>query len=173
MRARAWRRLAALVLAGLLAGCAGSRSSIVAWEASYPVSLSPMVRDPRGVVLGGDALEQVGEFSFEYRSTHMFFTLIPLARTHHDLSQAIDEQVQQAGGEAVVDLSVTAHHNDWTYFCVLLGFGILPAYSDVTVSGRIVRRPAADALPSETPEAPSTTLESRWRGSRPPDPRSR
>ena len=45
-----------------------------------------------------------------------------------------------AGGEAIVDLSVTAHHNLWTPFCVLLGFGVLPAYSDVTVMGQIVRR---------------------------------
>jgi hypothetical protein len=101
-----------------------------------------MVRGPHGSLLGADTLEEVGEFSFAYRSIHMLFTLVPLSKARHDISEVIDEQVRQAGGEAVVDLAVTAHHNNWTYFCALLGFGILPAYSDVSVSGRIVRRPA-------------------------------
>ena len=61
--------------------------------------------------------------------------------------EAIDEQVERAGGEAVVDLSVTSHDNAWTDFCTLLGLGLLPAYADVTVSGQIVRR--REPRPSE------------------------
>jgi hypothetical protein len=73
-----------------------------------------MVRGPHGSLLGADTLEEVGEFSFAYRSIHMLFTLVPLSKARHDISEVIDEQVRQAGGEAVVDLAVTAHHNNWT-----------------------------------------------------------
>ena len=85
-------------------------------------------------------LDVVGEFKFKYRSVHMLFTLIPLSRWHYDLSGVIDEQIERAGGEAIVDFSAQTYYSEWTMLCAILGLGVLPAYSDVAITGKIVRR---------------------------------
>jgi hypothetical protein len=137
----AWRfsQVLLLLLATLGLGCAGSHSSIIATDASYPVSMSSVVYGPDGHLLDRKQLEEVGLFAYEYRSVHALFTLLPLRRTRHDLSRRIDEEVATAGGEAVVDLTVVAASNGWNAISAILG-GILPAYSKVSVFGTIVRR---------------------------------
>jgi hypothetical protein len=125
----AWRfsQVLLLLLATLGLGCAGSHSSIIATDASYPVSMSSVVYGPDGHLLDRKQLEEVGLFAYEYRSVHALFTLLPL------------EEVATAGGEAVVDLTVVAASNGWNAISAILG-GILPAYSKVSVFGTIVRR---------------------------------
>jgi hypothetical protein len=129
----------ALVVFGI--ACAGTKSSIVAEDCSYPVSMSSLVYGPDGQPLHREQLEEVGQFRFAYRSVHMFFTLIPLSRNRFDLSAEMDAQIEQAGGEAIVELSVLGHGNPWIELAPVIGFGLLPAYSDVSVTGVIVRRP--------------------------------
>jgi hypothetical protein len=136
---RGLSQVALVLVSALGLGCAGSRSSIVATDASYPVSMSPVVYGPDGQLLNRDRLEEVGSFTYEYSSVHALFTLLPLSRTRHDLSGRIDEQVAKAGGEAVVNLTVVANSNGWNGISAIFA-GILPAYSKVRVSGTIVRR---------------------------------
>jgi hypothetical protein len=85
----------------------------------------------------------------------MLLTLIPLGQERYDLSEEIDRQVAEAGGEAVLSLTVTAHYSAWTFFATLLA-GILPVQSHVEVTGVIVARdleaepvPAPDLAPSD------------------------
>jgi hypothetical protein len=134
-----------LLLVALNLSCAGSHSSIIATDASYPVSMSPVVYGPSGNLLNREQLEEVGVFAYEYRSVHALYMLLPLSRTRHDLSRRIDEQVAEAGGEAVVDLTVVADSNGWNGISAALG-GILPAYSKVHISGTIVRRLQNEAV---------------------------
>jgi hypothetical protein len=132
--------------------CAGSRSWISAPDATYPVSLSRAVRDIHGDVHLSRDLVRVGTFSYEYTSRHMLFTLIPLGQSRHDLSDEIDRQVARVGGEAVVNLTVTARYSAWTSFAALLA-GILPTQSHVKISADIVARHVAGE-PAAPPEAP-------------------
>src|SRR6266404_3238685 len=106
---RALRLIAmALIAAGASgAGCAGSRSAISARSVSYPVSLSPAIRDVDGSVLTAAVLVKVGTFKYEYATMSMLWTLIPLSRHGQDLSTALTEQIRANSGEAVINLRIT------------------------------------------------------------------
>ena len=129
----------ALVVMIASSGCTGSHSSVVATDASYPVSMSPLVRGPGGELLDRQQLEVVGVFELEYYSVHAFFGWVPLRRVRQDLSERIDERVAEVGGEAIVDFRVKAYGNGWNGISAMFG-GVLPAFSRVRVYGTIVRR---------------------------------
>ena len=102
-----------ITLLGLVAlfatsGCWGSRAYVVADGAKYPVSMSSAVRGPDGKVLTPDQLETKSSFATDYMTCRMLWTLIPLKPLggDEDISDAINEQLKAAGGEAIVNLTV-------------------------------------------------------------------
>ncbi|MGA2137547.1 MAG: hypothetical protein ABSH14_01670 [Verrucomicrobiia bacterium] len=69
----------------------------------------------------------------------MFYKLAPLGAKEWDISQELNAKIQQAGGNAAVNVTVHAEGANmlvW-YFAALVP--IIPSYVDVTVQGDIVR----------------------------------
>jgi hypothetical protein len=129
----------ALLVAWLLlavAGC-GARSYISAPDTRYPVSMSSAVRAPDGSVLTTGQLRKVGTFSLADKKCNMLWTLVPLIFRTEDISDDVDEQVQRARGEAIVNLWVESSATVWS---VMTLFGVLPDCGNVRIGGDIVVR---------------------------------
>jgi hypothetical protein len=134
-------RRALLGLLVLAAGC-GARSYIRADSARYPVSLSSGVRGPDGKLVDPQALQKTGEFHADYTACRMFWTLVPIKSGHRDISDDVNQQVAQAHGEAVVNLSVESAATVWNIITFL---GVLPDCGKVDIRGDIVARQTLSA----------------------------
>jgi hypothetical protein len=141
----------AMVGLGLMAGCAGANVNILANNARFPISMSPVVRDQSGVLLDGQSLARVGEFE---ASSTKFAILYSMSSTGtFDISEAVNQQVAAAGGEAIVNFKIRADDG-----CTLMNtFPILnilpfwPGCIPVTVTGDIVRRAQAPTYGAPPP----------------------
>lgn len=132
--------LIGLLCLAVLSGCTGAKSRIVAGHSDYPVSFSPAIRDTDGSILMEDQLTQVGDFAYGYKASRMFWKLIPLSRTEHDLSDEINRQVSASGGEGIVNLNIVEVQNWWTSFAAILTVGLFPTSHAVEIKGMIVKR---------------------------------
>jgi hypothetical protein len=114
--------------------------------------MSGSVRDGSGRVVASSRLERVGGYAEAYTAWAMIWTIVPLANRTHDVSEALNAQVQAARGEAVVNFTAVARPCASNIFTIV---GVLPGCTDVELSGDIVRvRPEAGAAPSAS-AAPS------------------
>ena len=120
--------------------CSGSRSFIKAPSVTYPVSLSGSVRDEDGRILFEDDFVIVGKFSYQYKSVHMVWKVIPLTRVQHDISMELVRQIRESDGEAVINLDVLSYGDSWDLVSSIISLGILPGFNTVEVSGDIVKR---------------------------------
>lgn len=123
-----------------MSGCAGSKSKIRADSSNFPVSFSPAIRNYDGNILMEDEWKKVGSFNFKYKTMHMFWKIIPLSKTNYDISNEINKQVVDSGGEGVVNLNITNSQNWWTAFNSILSLGLLPTYNNIEITGDIVKR---------------------------------
>jgi hypothetical protein len=130
-----------LVIAMAGTGCAGAHSLIVAPTATVPVSMSQGVRDPNGILVPEEQMEKVGEFSYDYTAWGTLWGEVSLTG-EKDISDEINEQVKAAGGEAIVNLSVTSESSGWNAFTFL---GVLPAFNPTEVRGDIIKRRSRQA----------------------------
>lgn len=122
-------------------GCAGVGSEVYASSAKYPVSLSPAVPDDSGhVLLEGRELEKVGTLSETYWRWSILYDSI---EGEVDVSEDVNRAVQEHGGEAVVNLSVTSTECFLDWFVVLTWLPFWPTCAVVSVEGDVVRRSAA------------------------------
>lgn len=127
--------LLALVLACVAVSCAGASSHVVAPTSRYPISLSGSVRDADGKLVADARKEQIAEFKYDYRAWGWLWTLVSFTGDK-DISEAVNEQVTRAGGEAVTNLYVRSYPCGWNYFTLL---GVLPDCANVSLRGRIIR----------------------------------
>jgi hypothetical protein len=128
---------------GLLAilacsACAGARSSMVAPEARYPVSMSPGMRGPDGRLLRGDEMQTVGHFHDERRAWGLLYSAIKLT-PHLDESGPINAQVASTGGDAIVRLQVDSRPCVLDYAFIFTLLPIWPGCANVVVDGDIIR----------------------------------
>ena len=141
-RARPFARvaLAACVLVPA-AGCAGSRVEIMARSSRYPISLSHLVRDRTGRLYDGGSLHAVGAFSTSTTSFGLFYSGLGIS-PRCDVSEDVNRQVSAAGGEAIIDatVSVTTDCNALNGFPILNAIPVWPGCVHVVMSGAIVRR---------------------------------
>ncbi|MFT3713597.1 MAG: hypothetical protein QM817_38560 [Archangium sp.] len=140
----------------LLVGCAGARTTIVAPDTRFPVSLSEGMRAPDGHLLEPAEMEVVGTFESKRTIWGMLYSIIPLTPTT-DLSKEVDQQVEAAGGQAIVRLKTEAQHCAFNHFIVFSFIPVWPGCSNIVVSGDIIRyRPAVVTVPTPTqaPTAP-------------------
>ena len=141
---RAWLSLPVWpvwMLAGVCGSCAGAGVKIVADQALYPISMSASVRDNTGMLHDVRSLKAVGSFDFEEsRLGFVYSTFTPRAKL--DISEAVNTQVEAAGGEAVIRLSVTVDDScHWLNEMFLLNaLPIWPGCVPVKIHGTIVRR---------------------------------
>lgn len=139
--------LTVLGLAALTAGC-GARSYIRADSARYPVSLSSGVRGPDGKLVDPQALHKTGEFHTDYTACRMLWTLVPIKSAHRDISDDVNQQVAQAHGEAIVNLSVQSAATVWN---IMTFVGVLPDCGKVGITGDIVARQTLSASATPPP----------------------
>jgi hypothetical protein len=134
------RRLARLAVAACLAcsACAGARSSMVAPDARYPVSLSPGMRGPDGRLLRHDEMKVIGHFHDERRAWGLLYSWVPLT-PHLDESSAINAQVASTGGDAVIRLQVDSSPCGIDYVFILNFLPFWPGCANVVIDGDIVR----------------------------------
>jgi hypothetical protein len=134
--------LGVLVFVGVLvSGCAGARVAITADHARYPISLSPVVRDSAGRLWPAGSLKKVGTLAARRSAIGILYSgLTP--RSTYDISDEVNAQVAAAGGEAVIDLSVSVR-DDCTAlnaFPILNALPFWPGCAPIVVTGDIVRR---------------------------------
>jgi hypothetical protein len=128
---------------GLLAasGCAGARVNVTANRARYPLSFSPVVRDQSGRPYNARDLVKVGWLDVLKTTPAFAYSALTVPPTR-DFSDEINAQVAAAGGEAVVDLTVTvAGGCGWLNgFPILNALPVWPGCVPVRLTGDIVRR---------------------------------
>lgn len=159
--------LVALASTLLIAGCAGGRTSIVAKDASVPVSLSEGVRDRDGELVDKQRKTVVGTFEDERTAWGMMYSSVKLTPTK-DISKNVDAQVQQVNGDAVINLRVATAHCALNFIPLLNLLPVWPGCTKVKIRGDIVRvapkparRPRVEARraqPAPLPAAPPTPL---------------
>jgi hypothetical protein len=153
-----------LVVAAVV-GCGGGHGSLAANSAKFPISMSRGVRAPDGGLLGQSDMVEVGKLKTDFHAWSMLWNMIPLSG-ERDISEEVNQQVQAAGGEAVVGLGVTSSNCTWSFFTII---GFLPDCAAVDVEGTIVKRKrATEAAPNGTkqvngasPENPADSVPSR------------
>ncbi len=137
------RRSAGLLVAlgGLLAGCAGASVDVTARGAAYPISMSGSVRDSSGTLLDIHSMKIVSGFHLETTRIGILYSGVT-PRSTLDISDAVNEQVSAAQGEAIIRLSVTVDErcNVLNSFPVLNAVPVWPGCVPVILDGLIVRR---------------------------------
>jgi hypothetical protein len=132
-----------LVLLGALvpAGCAGARVRVTADRARYPLSFSPVVRDRSGRPYDSRTLVKVGWLDVRKTTPGFVYSVLTVPPTR-DFSDEINAQVAAAGGEAVVDITVSvAGGCGWlNWFPILNALPVWPGCVPVRLTGDIVRR---------------------------------
>jgi hypothetical protein len=136
-------KIVTLFIIGLIMltmGCAGACNTIKADGAKFDVSLSRAIRDSSGTIIPSERLEEVGTYHKEANGWAIFWSALPLNSI--DISNSINDQVEKAGGNAIINLSVTARNSflnsflKWPPFSM---FPICPGYSVVNFTGKIVK----------------------------------
>jgi hypothetical protein len=125
-------------------GCAGARSYVVAREASVPISMSDGLRGEDGKLLDKAQKHVVGEFSYDYRAWGMLWTAISFTG-NKDISEEVDRQVKEAGGDAINNLEVRSGLCTWSIFTIV---GVLPSCANVEIRGDIVKVSRASPAPA-------------------------
>lgn len=135
------RLAAALVCALATAGCAGARVNVTADRARYPLSLSPAVRDGGGRLFDARTLVKVGWLDVRKTTPGFVYSALTVPPTR-DFSDEINAQVTAAGGEAVVDLTISIGGGcGWLNgFPILNALPVWPGCVPVRLTGDIVRR---------------------------------
>jgi hypothetical protein len=129
--------LAVLLLSGAF-GCAGARAEVVAPTAKYPISLTHAVRGADGALVPNSKRKVVGDFEDGKTAFAILYSGVRLTSAL-DLSDAVNEQVSAAGGNAVVDLQVSSKYCALDWFIVLHLIPIWPGCQTVRATGKIVQ----------------------------------
>ena len=136
------RDLLLVAALALSCGCTvGAHGTVTANSARYPISLSSMVRDRDGEIVRGAELERVGRIRYEAKSWAMLWGLVELTDAH-DISTVVNSEVQAAGGDAVINLTVATDSCGWNmlvYFNPLHILPVWPGCVNLEVEGDIVR----------------------------------
>ena len=150
-----------VALALLATGCAGGRTTVVANQAEYPISMSQAVRDKEGEIVKPERREVVGTFEASGTAWGMMYSSVKLT-PKTEISKEVNRQVGQARGDAIVNLSVSTAHCAMNFVLPLNFLPIWPGCTNVRVRGDIVKvRPKArtgistssTAEPAKTAEA--------------------
>ena len=122
-------------------GCAGARVAVTADRARYPLSFSPVVRDQSGRPYDARTLVKVGWLDVRKTTPGFVYSALTVPPTR-DFSDEINARVAAAGGEAVVDVTVSiAGGCGWLNgFPILNALPIWPGCVPVRLTGDIVRR---------------------------------
>jgi hypothetical protein len=147
----------------LAIGCAwGARTKITATQAAYPVSMSRGVRDQNGEIVGNDRRQTVGKFEYKTKTWSTFYTLAPIT-PRRNISKAVNAQVKQANGEAIINLTTVVQScRVPNYIFIFNLLPIWPSCAKIEVFGDIIKvapaQPTSAPVPSAGVTEPSNTL---------------
>jgi len=133
------RALAGVAVAtcAILTGCAGANYQFAADRARYPISFSPALPDGTGRILYlGHELEPKG--SFEFTRTQIGFLYGAISSGPIDVSDQINAEVAQKGGEGVVALALRNQNCATNYLFPLQILPFFPGCQIVTVTGTVI-----------------------------------
>ncbi len=144
-------RVHGLLLVGasaLLAGCFGGTLQLRGDDLQYPVSLSNTVYGPNHEVLTlGQELVAVDTVELENSNWTIFYGAAPVTSEDWDLSEPLNEAIEDAGGEAIVGLTMEGSPCGFSAFFSSLPVSLAtfwnplwPGCAEVIVTGTIVRR---------------------------------
>lgn len=104
----------------IISSCAGGRGYLRFESLEYPASTSPYLYGRSGqVVVEGKELSIVGKFTMEKKFWGMVYSLVRLS-DDADVSLAANQAIKTAGGDGMINLTIT------TDACFLTGIPILP-----------------------------------------------
>jgi hypothetical protein len=122
-------------------GCLSlSSTALHGSDLRYPVSMSKSVVDAAGQIQVPKAAEKVAHFTRDWSHWGWFYGFVSLS-SHVDLSAMLNEEIEKAGGDGIVNLKVTAEGSGLSWFISLLI--IIPERVDVTVEGDVYKSSAA------------------------------
>ncbi|HEY4158407.1 MAG TPA: hypothetical protein VGM29_09925, partial [Polyangiaceae bacterium] len=121
----------AVACAALSSAC-GVSSWVTAPESKVPISMSSGIRDQTGQLVPAERKQQVGKFAMDYKACSMLWRLISFTGDK-DISEQVNKQVTDAGGNAITNLSVESSGTVWTIMTLV---GIFPDCGSVRIGGR-------------------------------------
>ena len=139
-------KIAAVCIMGVVIvtmGCAGARTMVKADGAKYDVSLSRAIRDSGGTIIPSERIEEVGTYHKKAHGWGIFWSLLPLNSI--DISNSVNNQVEKAGGNAIINFTVKVRENIVNSYIDVMTLGLpmlFPVYpycSVVDFTGKIVK----------------------------------
>lgn len=131
--------LVAISTTVMLTGCiTGGRTEVRFDNTAYPVSLSPAVYGSDGAVLADTERTVVGELNVNLRAWSMVWGAVSLKRIR-DVSEKINAQIQEANGQAVVNMKILARQCGGNYVVPLTMLPLYPGCTKIKITGDIVR----------------------------------
>ena len=125
------------LLALLLSACAGARCRITASSIQEPVSFTSYLYDDQGELKKIGEEDIVRHFEFQKRNWSMLWRLVDLSDRNWDISDRLKSEIEMDGGEAIVNLRVTAS-SDWMGIFTAW-VPVIPNYILIRVEGNVVR----------------------------------
>ena len=167
---RRLRLLLVVPLIALLCGCAGARPKLRFDGVRYPVSMSQFLLDAEGQVVEPDDLAPLGIYSFEQTGYAIGYSQLQLSRL--DLSKSINQRIEELGGEAIIQLEITAKKSPClTANTIAFGLNLIPLYpgcSGVFVQGIVVERKKPPKGAGVPPRGPMVRIIASGGGENPP-----
>lgn len=119
--------------------CAGGHGRLRIEGAHYPVSMSPFLlgKDGRVKSLHID-LQPTGSFEHKKRFWGMLYSWVSLTGDYN-IAHSVNEQVEAAGGQGIVNLSIEGKQCAINYFFPLSVLPFWPGCTRTTIRGEIVR----------------------------------
>jgi hypothetical protein len=142
------------VLILTVAGCYGGSRGIVRFnELDYPASMSPFLYGPNNEILAKDReLMVIKHFRLEVYYMAIFYSLVSPLHIR-DVGKLINTEVENCGGDGVVDVKISANTGPTTYMHPLTLLPFWPSYTTVVVEGDIVKHEPSHLLNSPKTEA--------------------
>ena len=101
--------------------------------------MSGYLEGPDGRALSPRDLEVLGSFEHSERRWGLLYSFLPLGGDV-DLSEAITQQIEAAGGEGMINMTVESEGCTLNYLPAVSLLPVWPGCADLRVSGEIVRR---------------------------------
>lgn len=120
--------------------CAGVKSTVMAPKINEPVSYTRSVFDKEGSILHANEQIIVKSFTLKKSFWAMFYRQISLTNPKWDISQELKKQIDEAKGNAIVNLRIKLVGN-YGYWYLSSLVPIIPDVQKVIVEGDVARFP--------------------------------
>jgi hypothetical protein len=132
----------------MVTGCAGGRTTIQANTSKYPISMSRGIRDVDGSLVPRERRRIVGHVEWKGHAWSLVYSWVSLTPSQ-DISDAINKQVADLNGDAVINLNVASSTCAMNLVPILDWLPIWPGCANVKVTGDVIQ-----VVPGEAPPPP-------------------